>query len=94
MNMLEEYLNFEKNNITLFAKEILSDYFDEQIFTQLLNVYIENRYYNYYGENDITFDDNIMKHLEKAFINITEGIDKDAKKKAIENYLIFNSIFI
>ena len=92
MNMLEEYLKFEKNNITLFAKEILSDFYDENLFNSLLNVYIENRYYNYYCENDLTFDDNIMNHLEKAFINATEGLEKEEKKKAIENYLVFNFV--
>lgn len=92
MNMLEEYLNFEKNNITLFAKEILSEYFDETIFTALLNIYVENRYYNYYSENDLTFDDNIMNHLEKAFISLTEDMDKETKSKVIENYLVFNFI--
>ena len=92
MNMLEEYLNFEKNNITLFVKEIISEYFDENIFNTLLNVYIDNRYYNYYSENDLTFDDNIMNHLEKSFRNLIEGMEKEEKKKAIENYLVFNFV--
>lgn len=92
MNMLEEYLNFEKNNITLFAKEVLSDYFDENIFNPLLNVYVDDRYYNYYSDTDISFEDNIMNHLEKTFFNLTEGIEEEEKKKAIENYLIFTFI--
>ena len=92
MNMLEEYLKFEKNNITLFAKEILSEYFDENIFNPLLNAYVENRYYNYYNENDLTFDDNIMKRLEKEFLSLTEGLEKEVKMKAIENYSVFNFI--
>ena len=92
MNMLEEYLNFEKNNITQFAKEILSEKFDENFFNPLLNVYIENRYYNYYNENDLTFDDNIMSRLEKTFINMTKGFNKEEKSKVIDNYLVFNFI--
>ena len=92
MNMLEEYLSFEKNNITLFAKEILSEYFDETVFTQLLNVYVENRYYNYYSECDLTFDDNIMNNLEKSFKSITEGMEKEDLEKAAENFLIFNFV--
>jgi hypothetical protein len=87
--MLEEFLNFEKNNITLFAKEVLSEYFDEQTFSELLNAYVDNRYYNYYTDNDISFEDNIMNHIEKTFFNVTDGMDEDTKKKAIENYLIF-----
>ena len=92
MNMLEEYLKFEKNNITQFAKEIISDFYDENLFNSLLNVYIENRYYNYYCENNITFDDNIMNHLEKEFLNFTEGMEKEEKRKLIENYLVFNFV--
>lgn len=92
MNMLEEYLNFEKNNITQFAKEILSEKFDENFFNPLLKVYIENRYYNYYNENDLTFDDNIMSRLEKTFINMTKGFNKEEKSKVIDNYLVFNFI--
>ncbi len=92
MNMLDEFLNFEKNNITLFAKEVLSDYFNEQVFSELLNTYVDNRYYNYYSDNDISFEDNIMNRVEKTFINATEGIDEFEKKKIIENYLVYNFI--
>lgn len=92
MNMLEEFLNFEKNNITLFAKEILSDYYDENIFIPLLNVYVENRYYNYYSDNDLTFDENILEYLKKRFISLTEGFSEDNKDKAEENFSVFNFI--
>ena len=92
MNMLEEFLNFEKNNITLFAKEVLSDYYIEDLFNELLNVYIDNRYYNYYSDDDISFEDNIMNHVEKAFFNVTDDMEENEKKKAVENYLIFNFI--
>ena len=89
MNMLEEFLKFEKNNITLFAKEVLSDLYDENLFTTLLNVYVDDRYYNYYSNSEIPFEDNIMNHIEKAFINYTEGMEDEEKSKLIENYLVF-----
>ena len=92
MNMLEEFLKFEKNNITLFSKEILSEYFDENFFNSLLNAYVDVRYYNYYSNEGIAFEDNIMDHLEKAYINLTEGMDDETKKKLIENYLVFNFV--
>ena len=38
MNALKEYINFEKNNINNFAKEVLSDYYDEDLFNKLLNI--------------------------------------------------------
>lgn len=92
MNMLEEFLKFEKNNITLFAKEVLSDLFDENLFTVLLNNYVQNRYYNYYSNDEISFDENIMNHLEKSYNNLTDGADEETKKKLIENFLVFNFI--
>ena len=35
MNMLEKYIDFEKNSINQFAKEVLSDYYDEELFKKL-----------------------------------------------------------
>ncbi len=92
MNMLEEYLNFEKNNIVLFAKEVLSDLFDEEIFLKLLNAYIDNRYYNYYNDEGVSIEENIFNHLKKVFNKLNEEIDEESKNKLTEMYMIFNYI--
>ena len=38
MNVLDKYIKFERNNINQFAKEVLSDYYDEEYFSKLLNI--------------------------------------------------------
>jgi hypothetical protein len=92
--MIEQFLNFEKGNIILFAKELLSDYYVEEFFNLLLDQYIENRYYNYFDNEDVekSFDDNIMDSLEKKFISLSEGTDPETQKKLVENYLVFNFV--
>ncbi|MBR1385921.1 MAG: hypothetical protein IJ568_03725 [Bacilli bacterium] len=92
MNMLDEYIKFEKNNISLFAKEVLADYYDEEIFAKLLNTYIENRYYNFYSDIDLNLEENIFDHLSKTLEKLVEGVDLDTKSKINEMYLLFNYI--
>lgn len=93
MNMLDEYLKFEKNNITAFAKEILSnDYFEEEAFSKLLNTYIENRYFNYYEDEEIPFEDRIFAHLRKTVIKLSEGTNEETKIKLAEMFTVFNYV--
>ena len=92
MNMLDEYIKFDKNNISLFAKEVLADYYDEEIFAKLLNTYIENRYYNFYSDIDLNLEENIFDHLSKTLEKLVEGVDLDTKSKINEMYLLFNYI--
>ncbi len=92
MNMLDEYIKFEKNNISLFAKEVLADYYDEEIFAKLLNTYVENRYYNFYSDTDNNLEENIFDHLNKTLEKLVEGVDLDTKSKINEMYLLFNYI--
>ena len=89
MNALFEYVNFERNNINNFAKEILSDYYDEELFNKLLNVYVNSRYYNYnnYSGNDL--NDNILKDLKSELSKIVVGVEKDVKKKLKEMYIVY-----
>ena len=93
MNMLEEYLKFEKNNITIFAKQVLStDFYDEEIFAKLLNTYIENRYYNFYSDEDTPYEERIFNHLRKNVMKLSEGESEETKNKLIEMFTIFNYV--
>lgn len=92
MNALKEYINFEKNNINVFAKEVLSDYYDEELFNKLLNTYIDNRYYNLYGDENSSVEDTIFEHLKKRLTKLMEGVDEETKNKLTEMYVIFNYI--
>ncbi len=92
MNALEEYLKFERNNISFFAKEVLSDYYDEELFAKLLDTYFENRYYNFYSKSEISLEENIFDHLKKTLTKLLEGSDDETKTKLTEMYVIFNYI--
>lgn len=93
MNMLEEYINFEKNNITKFAKEILVDYYDEDLFSKLLDTYIKNRYYNYFENKEVKIEENIFEHLRKTISKlIDDKTPEEIKNKLGEMYVLFNYI--
>lgn len=92
MNALKEYINFEKNNINNFAKEVLSDYYDEDLFNKLLNTYIENRYYNFYNDSNYDIEDVIFEHLNKKLSKLIEGQDEETKNKIAEMFVLFNYI--
>ena len=89
MNALFEYVNFERNNINNFAKETLSDYYDEELFNKLLNVYVNSRYYNYNNYSIETLNDNILKDLKGELSKLIVGVEKDVKKKLKEMYIVF-----
>ena len=92
MNMLEKYIEFEKNNIALFAKEVLSDYYDEEIFAKLLAKYIEARYYNFYSEKDSKMEDTIFERLNKTVKKLLDESDEETKEKISEMYVLFNYV--
>lgn len=93
MNMLKEYIDFEKNNITLFAKQVLStDYYEEEAFSKLLDIYMENRYYNFYSDEATPFEERIFNHLRKAVMKLSEGEDESVKDRLIEMFTVFNYV--
>lgn len=93
MNMLKEYINFEKNNITLFAKQVLStDYYEEETFSKLLDIYMENRYYNFYSDEATPFEERIFNHLRKAVMKLSEGQDDNTKARLAEMFTVFNYV--
>ena len=89
MNALFEYVNFERNNINNFAKEILSNYYDEELFNKLLNVYVNSRYYNYNNYSGNNLNDNILKDLKTELSKLVVGVEKDVKKKLKEMYIVY-----
>lgn len=90
--MIEKYLDYEMKNISLFAKEILANYYDEEIFNSMLKTYIDNRYYNYYESSSKDIIDTIFKHLNKETFKLLDGVDEETSKKISEMYMVFNYI--
>lgn len=81
-NVGNTYVNFAKNNITKYMKLILEDRFNTNIFSSLLDVYIDVRYYNYYeikyknAESNINF---YMRNKAKELISENENDSDDIK---------------
>ncbi len=92
MNMLEEYINFERVNIKNFAKENLANIYDEELFEPLLDTYIKTRYYNYFDEEDENLEESIFKQLNKTLTKLMDGTDNETKDKLAEMYVLFNYI--
>lgn len=90
--MIEKYLDFEMKNISLFAKEILANYYDEELFNSMLKTYIDNRYYNYYESSSKDIIDTIFNHLNKETVKLLTGVDEETSKKISEMYMVFNYI--
>ena len=89
MNALLEYITFERNNINNFAKETLSDYYDADLFDKLLDVYLNDRYYNYNGYKAENLNESIFKDLKGELSKLVVGVDQDVKKKLKEMYVFF-----
>lgn len=92
MNILEEYIKFEKSNIKKLAKSVLSDLYEEESFDKLLNAYIENRYYNFYNDKHDNLEDNIFEHLKDVLDKLFEGASEESKNKYSQMYVLFNYI--
>ena len=94
MKAINDYINIEKTNINNFAKEILSTYYDEELFNKILNVYINCRYYNYESFAPTTFNDDILHALKKELEKLLIGTEPEVKQKLKEMYLIYYYIFM
>ena len=93
MNVLEEYIKFEKKNISTFAKEVLTEeYFDDELFEKLLNSYVSVRYYGFYIDHSKKLEESILEELKKATAKIAQGADEETKTKIKNMYLMFGYI--
>ena len=92
MDMIEEYIKFERNNIEVFAKENLVDLYDKELFEPLLDTYIKTRYYNYYDEENDNLEESIFNQLNKTLTKQMDGTDPETKDKLAEMYVLFNYI--
>ena len=75
VNVVYDYVNFSKNNISKYFKLIMGKYFDKEIFDLFLDIYISTRYYNQYNVREDKLDDKITKALVDVYNNITDKSD-------------------
>ncbi len=89
-NIMNEYLNYIKKTSRNYMKAILSNYYDEDHFNALMEVYINARYYNYYEQENDDFEDDVCRQLRKRALLILEDSDEIAEKKITELLFSFN----
>ncbi len=95
MNVLEEYIKFEKNNITSFVREVLTDeFFDEEIFNKYLESYVNVRYYGYYVDNTKELKDFICIELNKITSKLIDGESEEGLNKINAIAQVFNLIMV
>ena len=89
-NIVNEYVSYSKKSIKKYLQMILGRYFDQDIYDDLINAYINTRYYNMYDVVDKHFEVNIAYYLKKSL----EGVKDDSKykKKASAMFYLFKYI--
>lgn len=81
LNILDEYVSFSKKAIYKYLKMILGHYFDQDIYDDLINAYINVRYYNLYPKVEERFEENIVYYLKKSLIKVKDDARYHKKAK-------------
>jgi len=89
-NIVNEYVSFSQKAIKKYLQEILSQYFDQDVYDDLINAYINTRYYNMYPEVDSRLEVNIVYYLKKAMEHGKN--DSKYRKKAKHMFSMFKYI--
>ena len=88
-NVIKEYAEFSKKNISKYYEMIMGKYYNKEIVNMFLNNYIDIRYYDL----DIDkYSRNITK-INKKFKDIYENIAEEDKITAKFIYTLFDIIF-
>lgn len=88
MNIASEYIDFSRNSIKKYLMLILDHYFDQDIYDDMINAYVNTRYYNLYPVMDEKFEANIVYYLKKS----VKDIDEKFKDKARYMFKMFKYI--
>ena len=76
-NIVKEYIDFSKKNITKYLKIILEQDYSKEIIEPLLDTYINVRYYNNYDIKYKAFESNINYYMKQKAIKINEEKEEE-----------------
>lgn len=95
MNIASEYISFSQNSIKKYLMLILDHYFDQSIYDDMINAYINTRYYNLYPVISDKFEENIVYYLKKSVSNIDDKFKDKARYmfKMFKYILYFDGAF-
>ena len=85
-NIVKEYVSFSQKAIKKYLQAILGHYFDQDIYDDLINAYINTRYYHMYPMVDPRFEKNLVYYLKKSLENVKD----DAKYRKKAKYMFFD----
>ena len=95
MNIASEYISFSQNSIKKYLMLILDHYFDQSIYDDMINAYINTRYYNLYPIISDKLEENIVYYLKKSVSNIDDKFKDKARYmfKMFKYILYFDGAF-
>ena len=79
MNIASEYISFSQNSIKKYLMLILDHYFDQSIYDDMINAYINTRYYNLYPVISDKLEENIVYYLKKSVSKIDDKFKDKAR---------------
>lgn len=93
-NIMREYINFSRKCINNYIKIIMEKQFDANTTTDLLNTYIDVRYYDLYEKKYKKLEDNIGYHLLQCTYRLLEKSEntKEDRKRIKKIFTLFKYI--
>lgn len=89
-NVVNEYVSFSKKAIKKYLQLTLDKNFDLDIYDDLINAYINTRYYNLYEPVNKNFEINIVYYLKKSLEHVKD--EKRYKNKSSIMFQMFKYI--
>ena len=70
VNVASDYIDYSQKAIKKYLMLILDHHFDQDIYDDLINAYINTRYYNLYPSVSDKLEENIVYYLKKSVQNV------------------------
>lgn len=90
VNVASDYIDYSQNAIKKYLMLVLDHYFDQDIYDDLINAYINTRYYNLYPRVSESLEENIVYYLKKSVQNVVD--DEKFRDKARYMFKMFKYI--
>ena len=94
VNIINQYVNFSKKCIKNYMKIIMKNKYDQDIFDELMKIYIDVRYYDMYPREKNTFISNITYFLSKKVSELMADEQYEDKSNIKNMFLLFGYILV
>jgi len=96
INIINQYVRFSRKCINNYVKLAMGKYYDQDIFDELINVYIDVRYYDIYPRKYASTVSNINYYLSKkahSLINEEQKTKKEEENIKSMFYIFYYILF-